>query len=38
MSNRHLGHHVRLLRIFGNCRTVETGAKFVVLESEKRAE
>ena len=38
VSNRHLGHHVRLLRIFGNCRTVETGAKFVVLESEKRAE
>ena len=36
VGNRHLGHDRRLQRIFGNCRQLDTTAKFVVLESQRR--
>ena len=36
VGNRHLGHHVSLRRIFGNCRTVAGNPKFVVLRATKR--
>ncbi|MFB7918464.1 methyltransferase [Streptomyces sp. NPDC056061] len=36
VGNRHLGHHVRLRRIFGNCTTVAGDPKFVVLRAVKR--
>ncbi|MBC9713852.1 methyltransferase [Streptomyces sp. TRM66268-LWL] len=36
VGNRHLGHHVTLRRIFGNCRTVAGNPKFVVLRATKR--
>lgn len=31
VGNRHLGHHTRLKKIFGNCETVASNRKFVVL-------
>jgi len=33
VGNRHLGYHVKLQRLFGNCRVVASDRKFVVLES-----
>ncbi|SVB18622.1 uncharacterized protein METZ01_LOCUS171476, partial [marine metagenome] len=33
VGNRHLGYHAKLKRLFGNCRTMSTDTKFVVLES-----
>ncbi|MFF2324602.1 MULTISPECIES: methyltransferase [unclassified Streptomyces] len=36
VANRHLGHHSRLRRIFGNCTTVAGDPKFVVLRAVKR--
>ncbi len=33
VGNRHLGYHVKLQRLFGNCRVVDSDRKFVVLES-----
>lgn len=33
IGNRHLGHHSRLKKIFGNCKTVASNRKFVVLSS-----
>ncbi|MBF0196013.1 MAG: class I SAM-dependent methyltransferase, partial [Magnetococcales bacterium] len=36
VSNRHLGYHVKLKKIFGKCHTVAANSKFVVLESTKR--
>ena len=36
VGNRHLGYHVRLKRLFGNCRTVAGNPKFVVLRAVKR--
>ncbi|MFF9348826.1 methyltransferase [Streptomyces sp. NPDC014734] len=36
VGNRHLGHHLRLRRIFGNCATVAGDPKFVVLRAVKR--
>ena len=33
VANRHLGYHVKLHRIFGNCETVAGSPKFVVLRS-----
>lgn len=33
VGNRHLGYHVKLQRLFGNCRVVASDHKFVVLES-----
>ncbi|MFE6868383.1 methyltransferase [Kitasatospora sp. NPDC057692] len=36
VGNRHLGYHVKLRRLFGNCRTVAGNPKFVVLKAVKR--
>ncbi|MFJ4963247.1 methyltransferase [Streptomyces sp. NPDC088729] len=36
VGNRHLAHHTRLRRIFGNCTTVAGDPKFVVLRAVKR--
>ncbi|RKE18114.1 methyltransferase [Streptomyces sp. TLI_171] len=36
VGNRHLGHHVTLRRLFGNCRTVAGSPKFVVLSAVRR--
>ncbi|WP_042445949.1 methyltransferase [Streptacidiphilus jiangxiensis] len=36
VGNRHLGYHVRLKRIFGNCRTVVGNPKFVILQAVKK--
>ncbi|MFF8774758.1 methyltransferase [Kitasatospora sp. NPDC015120] len=36
VGNRHLGYHVKLRRLFGNCRTVAGNPKFVVLRAVKR--
>ncbi|MFE0426511.1 methyltransferase, partial [Streptomyces sp. NPDC058953] len=33
VGNRHLGYHVRLRRIFGDCETVAGHPKFVVLRA-----
>ncbi|MGW1882706.1 methyltransferase [Streptomyces sp. NPDC001970] len=33
IGNRHLGYHVRLRRLFGNCETVASNPKFVVLRA-----
>ncbi len=33
VGNRHLGYHVRLKRLFGNCRTVAGNPKFVILRA-----
>lgn len=35
IGNRHLGYHVKLQRIFGNCETVAANAKFVVLRAKR---
>lgn len=36
IGNRHLGYHVRLRRLFGNCEVVASDPKFVVLRAVKR--
>ncbi|MFJ5841554.1 methyltransferase [Streptomyces shenzhenensis] len=36
VGNRHLGYHVKLRRLFGNCRLVAGDPKFVVLKAVKR--
>ncbi|MEZ0064680.1 23S rRNA (guanine1835-N2)-methyltransferase [Streptacidiphilus sp. MAP12-20] len=36
VGNRHLGYHVQLRRLFGNCRTVAGNPKFVILKAVKR--
>ncbi|MGW1895544.1 methyltransferase [Streptomyces sp. NPDC002004] len=36
VANRHLGYHVVLKRIFGNCAVVASNPKFVVLRAVKR--
>ncbi|MFG2219662.1 methyltransferase [Streptomyces sp. NPDC048685] len=36
VGNRHLGYHIRLRRIFGNCTTVAGDPKFVVLRAVRR--
>lgn len=33
VGNRHLNYHIKLKRLFGNCRIVASNKKFVVLES-----
>lgn len=35
IGNRHLGYHVKLKRLFGNCETVGSNKKFVVLSSRR---
>jgi len=37
IGNRHLGYHVKLKRLFGNCETVASNNKFVVLKAVKTA-
>ncbi|GIH95115.1 methyltransferase [Planobispora siamensis] len=36
IGNRHLGYHVKLRRIFGNCEVVASDPKFVVLRAVRR--
>ncbi|WP_344117467.1 methyltransferase [Streptomyces blastmyceticus] len=36
VGNRHLGYHVRLRRLFGNCEVVASDPKFVILRAVKR--
>ncbi|MAC45869.1 MAG: 50S rRNA methyltransferase [Oceanospirillum sp.] len=36
IGNRHLGYHVALKRLFGNCTTVASNKKFVILKAVKR--
>lgn len=36
IANRHLGYHVQLKRIFGNCQTLASNKKFVLLQANKR--
>ncbi|WP_405809687.1 methyltransferase [Streptomyces sp. NBC_00210] len=36
VGNRHLGYHVRLRRLFGNCEVVAADPKFVVLRAVKK--
>jgi len=33
VGNRHLGHHARLRKIFGNCETIAANRKFVLLSA-----
>ena len=35
VSNRHLGYHVKLRRLFGNCEVVTSDPKFVILRAVK---
>ena len=35
IGNRHLGHHIKLKRIFGHCETLASNRKFVVLKAKK---
>lgn len=35
VGNRHLGYHVKLRRLFGNCDTVASNRKFVILRARK---
>ncbi|MFF8647931.1 methyltransferase [Streptomyces griseoluteus] len=37
IGNRHLGYHVKLRRLFGNCELVASDPKFVVLKSVRKA-
>ncbi|MFD7645184.1 methyltransferase [Kitasatospora sp. NPDC059795] len=36
VGNRHLGYHVKLRRLFGNCRTVAGSPKFTILSTVRR--
>ncbi|GAA0433480.1 ribosomal RNA large subunit methyltransferase G [Acrocarpospora corrugata] len=36
VGNRHLGYHVKLRRLFGNCQLIASDHKFVVLRAVKR--
>ena len=36
VGNRHLGYHIKLKRLFGNCRTVASNKKFVILTATKQ--
>ncbi|WP_417762970.1 methyltransferase [Shewanella sp.] len=35
VGNRHLGYHIKLKRLFGNCETVAGNSKFVILRATK---
>lgn len=35
VANRHLGYHIRLKRLFKNCETVASNAKFVLLRAKR---
>jgi 23S rRNA (guanine1835-N2)-methyltransferase len=36
IGNRHLGYHLKLKRLFGNCETIDSNSKFVVLKADKQ--
>ena len=36
VGNRHLGYHLKLKRLFGNCQTVASNKKFVILTATKQ--
>ena len=36
VGNRHLGYHVKLKRLFGNCQVLASNKKFVILKSTKQ--
>ena len=36
IGNRHLGYHIKLKKIFNNCKVIATNKKFVILKSIKR--
>ena len=35
VGNRHLGYHIKLQRLFGNCKTIASNGKFVILQAKK---
>ena len=35
VGNRHLGYHIKLKKVFGNCRTIAANKKFVILAAKK---
>jgi 16S rRNA G1207 methylase RsmC len=35
VGNRHLGYHIKLKKVFGNCRTIASNKKFVILAAKK---
>lgn len=35
VGNRHLGYHIKLKKVFGNCRTIAANKKFVILAANK---
>ena len=35
IGNRHLGYHVQLKKLFGNCEVVASNRKFVILKARK---
>ncbi|MGB0893880.1 MAG: methyltransferase [Parashewanella sp.] len=35
VGNRHLGYHIKLKRLFGNCTTIASNGKFVILQAVK---
>ncbi len=37
IGNRHLGYHIQLKKLFGNCQTVASNKKFVILKAVKKA-
>jgi 16S rRNA G1207 methylase RsmC len=36
VGNRHLAYHNKLKRLFGNCKTIASNKKFVVLAAQKK--
>ncbi len=36
VANRHLGHHLKLKRLFGGCKVLASNSKFVILSAIKR--
>lgn len=36
IGNRHLGYHLRLKKLFGNCDTVASNKKFIILKARKQ--
>lgn len=37
IGNRHLGYHIKLKRLFGNCQNMASNKKFVVLSARKKS-
>lgn len=35
VGNRHLGYHIKLKKVFGNCRAIASNPKFVILAAKK---